>query len=306
MASLSSSAPQAQPRPVNPPKAQEAAAPQTPAGAPPAAQTPSSPAANPHARNRRSMATLRTVAALVLREMSTRYGRTPGGYLWGILEPLAAILFLSLGFSLVIRTPSLGTSFLLFYASGFLPFNLYQTLSGTIARALAYSRPLLRYPAVTWLDAILARFVLNSLTGIVITTLLMTGILAVIDSRTAIDLPPLTEAIALAMVLGLGMGCMNAVLMGLFPLWDVAWSIITRPLFLASGVIYIYEDLPPVAQDILWYNPLLHITGLMRTGFYPTYNADYVSHSYVLLIGMSLTALGLVLMRRYHRVILNR
>ncbi|WP_311199553.1 ABC transporter permease [Phaeobacter inhibens] len=92
----------------------------------------------------------------------------------------------------------------------------------------------------------------------------------------------------------------------MFPLWDVAWSIITRPLFLASGVIYIYEDLPPVAQDVLWYNPLLHITGLMRTGFYPTYNADYVSHAYVLLIGMTLTALGLILMRRYHRVILNR
>ncbi|UTS82953.1 Polysialic acid transport protein KpsM (plasmid) [Phaeobacter piscinae] len=298
MASLSSSAPPAQPRPLSPPKTQGMA--QIPA------QIPTSPAANPHQRHRRSMATLRTVAALVLREMSTRYGRTPGGYLWGILEPLAAILFLSLGFSLVIRTPSLGTSFLLFYATGFLPFNLYQTLSGTVARALAYSRPLLRYPAVTWLDAILARFVLNSLTGIVITTLLITGILAVIDSRTAIDLPPLVEAITLAMVLGLGVGCINAVLMGLFPLWDVAWSIITRPLFLASGVIYIYEDLPPVAQDVLWYNPLLHITGLMRTGFYPTYNADYVSHSYVLLIGLALTALGLILMRRYHRVILNR
>ncbi|WP_311200115.1 hypothetical protein [Phaeobacter inhibens] len=103
MASLSSSAPPAQPRPLSPPKTQVTA--QAPA------QIPASPAANPHHRHRRSMATLRTVAALVLREMSTRYGRTPGGYLWGILEPLAAILFLSLGFSLVIRTPSLGTSF---------------------------------------------------------------------------------------------------------------------------------------------------------------------------------------------------
>ncbi|WP_260008654.1 hypothetical protein [Leisingera sp. M527] len=66
--------------------------------------------------------------------MSTRYGRTPGGYLWAILEPMAAILFLAIGFSLVIRSPSLG-SFLLFYATGFLPFNLYQSIS-----ALAYCR----------------------------------------------------------------------------------------------------------------------------------------------------------------------
>lgn len=273
-----------------------------PAAAPNTAETRSGKGQRP----RRRLAPLRTIAALVLREMSTRYGRTPGGYLWSVLEPLAAILFLSVGFSLVIRTPSLGTSFLLFYASGFLPFNLYQTLSATVSRALNYSRPLLRYPAVTWLDAILARFVLNSLTGIVVTVLLIGGILTAIDSRTSTDLPALVEAIALTMLLGLGVGCMNAVLIGLFPLWDVAWSVITRPLFLASGVIYIYEDLPQVAQNVIWYNPLIHITGLMRTGFYPTYNAAYVSHAYVLLIAMTLVTLGLILMRRYHREILNR
>ena len=54
---------------------------------------------------KRSFASMRTISALVLREMSTRYGRTPGGYIWSLLEPIAAILFLSLGFSLVIRTP---------------------------------------------------------------------------------------------------------------------------------------------------------------------------------------------------------
>ncbi|MFT7592933.1 MAG: capsular polysaccharide transport system permease protein, partial [Paracoccaceae bacterium] len=79
--------------------------------------------------------------ALILREMSTRYGRTPGGYIWSILEPLAAILVLSVGFSLVMRTPSLGTSFLLFYATGYLPFNLYQTVSGTVSKSILFSKP---------------------------------------------------------------------------------------------------------------------------------------------------------------------
>ncbi|OED46617.1 sugar ABC transporter permease [Rhodobacteraceae bacterium (ex Bugula neritina AB1)] len=254
----------------------------------------------------RRFATLRTTAALVLREMSTRYGRTPGGYIWAILEPLAAILFLAAGFSLVIRTPSLGTSFLLFYASGFLPFSLYQGISGTVARALNYSRPLLRYPAVTWIDALLARFLLNSLTGLIVTVLLVMVILAITGTRAVLDLPPVIGAMGLAMMLGLGVGALNAVLTGLYPLWEVAWSIITRPLFLASGVIYIYEDLPLLAREILWYNPLLHITGLMRTGFYPTYSATYASPVFVLLVSLVLLAFGLVLLGRYHRVILQR
>lgn len=257
-------------------------------------------------RRNRSFASLRTIIALVLREMSTRYGRTPGGYIWSVLEPLAAIVLLSFGFALVMRSPSLGNSFLLFYATGFFPFNIYQQLSGVVARAIRYSRPLLRYPAVNWLDAVLARFLLNSLTNLATTVLLLTAILAVIESRTILNLPPIVLSMSLAMLLGLGMGSLNAVLMGLFPLWDVTWSILTRPLFLASGVIYIYEDLPKQAQDILWYNPLLHITGLMRTGFYPTYNASYASPVYVLAIALILLTFGLLLLRRHHRELLNR
>lgn len=267
---------------------------------------PPAPALQPKHRPARRLATLRTIAALVLREMSTRYGRTPGGYLWAILEPLAAILFLSVGFSLVIRSPSLGTSFLLFYATGFLPFNLYQSVSNTTARALSYSKPLLRYPAVTWVDAVLARFLLNSLTSIVVAALLITVILAATGNRAVLDLPPVIAALALAMALALGIGTVNAVLTGLFPLWEVAWAIFTRPLFLASGVIYIFEDLPPLAREILWYNPLLHITGMMRTGFYPTYAAAYASPAYVLLLSLVLLAFGLILLGRYHRVILQR
>lgn len=267
---------------------------------------PAAPALPPAEAGNRRFASSRTVAALILREMSTRYGRTPGGYLWGIVEPLAAIMILSLAFSLVMRTPSLGTSFILFYAAGYLPFDLYQTLSVTIARAIGFSRPLLKYPAVTWVDAVIARFLLNSLTGILITTLLMTGILMVIDARTVVDFPPIVTAIGLAMILGLGVGVLNCALAGLFPLWEMVWSIVTRPLFLASGIIFLYDIMPPLARDILWYNPLIHVVGRMRTGFYPTYTAPYINEIYVLSIALICLVLGLVLLGRYHRDILNR
>lgn len=264
------------------------------------------PTSRPRAGRNRHFATLRTVSALILREMSTRYGRTPGGFLWSILEPLAAVLFLSVGFSLVLRSPDLGTSFLLFFATGYMPFDTYQAISNTTARALGFSKPLLKYPSVTWIDAILARFILNSLTSIVITILLIGGILIAIDSRTAIDMAPAIEAIALAMLLGLGVGTINCVLSGLFPLWAIIWSVITRPLFLASGIFFLYDTMPPLAQKILWYNPLIHIVGLMRTAFYPTYTAAYINVTFVILVALTLLTFGLILMGRFHRVILNR
>ena len=243
--------------------------------------------------------------ALILREMSTRYGRSPGGYVWAVLEPLGAILVLSFGFALLIRTPSLGTSFILFYATGFLPFSLYQTLSNTVARSIVFSRALLFYPAVTWMDALIARFSLNALTGVLITYLLLVGILIVSDVRVVINMEVVIEAMLLTMVLGLGIGVLNCALMGLFPIWDVVWSIATRPLFIVSGVLFLYEDLPANVQAILWWNPLLHIIGLMRSGFYSTYSPDYVSIPFVVGIGLICMTMGLILLKRHYRTILN-
>ena len=73
---------------------------------------------------------------------------------------------------------------------------------------------------------------------------------------------------------------MNCLLNGLVPIWGSIWSIVTAPLFLASGVFFLYEDMPGFAQDILWWNPIMHAVGLMRRGFYPTYEASYVSLFY--------------------------
>lgn len=262
--------------------------------------------ASPRRTRKRPLATLRTITALVLREMSTRYGATPGGYAWAVLEPLGMIIVLSFAFSLLLRTPSLGSSFILFYATGYLPFNLYQNLTNMIMRSIRFSKPLLGYPAVTWMDAVLARFVLNSLTSILVSYLLLVGIMIVTDTRTVLDMGPIVLAMGLAMLLGLGSGAMNCLLVGLFPAWEQIWSIIMRPLFLASGIIFILEDLPPGTQDILWYNPLVHITGLMRTGFYPMYSPNYISVTYVASVSLIALALGFIMLGRYHQDILNR
>jgi capsular polysaccharide transport system permease protein len=247
----------------------------------------------------------RTIGALILREMGSTYGRSPGGYVWALLEPIGMILLLSVAFSLLLRSPSLGTSFLLFYATGFLPFQIYQKLESKVNSALTYSKSLLAYPRVTWLDAILSRAILNFLTMAMVFFIVITGVLLTIDSRTIIDVVPIVTALVMMALLGFGAGLMNGVLKGLFPVWKQIWSIASRPLFIASGLFFVYEDLPPIAQDVLWWNPLFHGTGLTRTGFYPTYDASYVSLPYCFGFGLVLTALGLLLMRSHYKRVLE-
>jgi capsular polysaccharide transport system permease protein len=242
----------------------------------------------------------------MLREMASTYGSSPGGYFWALLQPIGMLVVLSFGFSLVIRAPALGTSFMLFYAAGFLPFNLYGEIQSKVSGTLGYAKALLAYPAVTWIDAVFARLLLNLLTNLVVMSIVFTGIFIYDGINTSLDPFTIMNAIMMATLFGLGVGLMNAVLNGLFPVWRNIWSIATRPLFLASGVLNLYEGMPSAAQNVLWWNPLFHITATGRAGFFPTYEATFVSYAYVYGLSLILILLGLIFMRANYTRILER
>lgn len=248
---------------------------------------------------------LRVLNALVLREVATRYGRTPGGFIWAVLEPLAAVLVLTAALSLVVQAPALGTSFVVFYATGYLPFLFYATLQAHVQQALIYSRPLLVYPSVSWFDAIAARFVLNTVTGLTVVALVLAG-LAVATGEIGVEEPGrILTALGLAALLGLGLGVLNCFLVGFFPLWGQIWTILSRPLFLVAGVIFVMEDLPTRVQGWLYLTPWIHITGLFRAGIYPGYDAAYASIPLVLAWSLIPLVAGLAYLRKHRDAILQ-
>lgn len=256
-------------------------------------------------RKKRPFASLRTITALVLREMVTTYGRSPGGYVWAVLEPVAGIALLTLIFSAGFRSPALGTSFPLFYATGMLPFLMFTDVSGKISLAILFSKPLLAYPAVTYMDAILARFVVNMLTQLLVSYVLLGGIMLFFDTQIVPDYPTIVLGFAMAAMLALGIGTLNCYLFVRVPLWQRAWSILMRPMFIISCIFFIFDTIPQPYRDILWYNPLVHIVGLMRRGFYANYDAAYVSLMYLTGVSMVCFLAGIVLLYRGHRVLVN-
>jgi len=255
---------------------------------------------------RRSFAAGRVILALMLREMATRYVRTPGGYIWAVLEPVGFVALLAVGFSLFARVPPLGTSFVLFYASGFLPFNLYRAIEGDVSRAIEFSRPLLLYPAVTWLDAILARFFLGVITNLMVLFIILGGVIVITRYSGTLDYVMMLQSVMAAAVLGLGIGTLNAFLHGRFPLIQTLWRIINRPLFLLSGVVFTYDSLPSHIQGVFWFNPLIHVTGLMHGGVYPSYQPHYISFIYIYGIALGTLAMGLLFLRGHSRDLISR
>ncbi|TNJ40948.1 ABC transporter permease [Phaeobacter sp. B1627] len=260
------------------------------------------PAAQPQLRFRGA----RAIVALILREMSTSYGRSPGGYVWAVLQPLAMIALMTLAFSVLLRSPSLGTSFLLFYATGFLVLRMFQEVSIAVGGAIGFNQALLAYPRVTYVDTLVARGVLAVLTQVMVCAIVFATVFTLEDIRVIMNFTPVLQTFGAVVLLATGVGTFNAYMSFSFPLYKTIWGVATRPLMLVSGIFYIYEDLPTFAQNILWYNPLVHLTGLIRTGFYASYDPNYISLIYVCLWGAIPMFFGVLLLRRFSKDILYK
>ncbi|MEM9709170.1 MAG: ABC transporter permease [Pseudomonadota bacterium] len=249
-------------------------------------------------------ASFRATGALVLREIATSFGRSPGGYIWAVLEPVAVIGLLSLVFSAALNAPSLGRSFALFYASGFLPFLLFMDVVNKLTTALFFSRPLLEFPAVTFADALLGRFILNVVTHLLVGMIVFSAIFALFETATILRPASIALAYGMAASFAFGLGVFNCLMHTTFPVWMRLWQIGARPLFIISGIFFIYEDVPFKFREYLWWNPLLHITSELRRGIYVTYEPNWVSPAFVFSLSLVLSVIGFLFLRRYQSELL--
>lgn len=248
----------------------------------------------------------RVLFALVMHEMTTRFGRTAGGYVWAVLEPAATVAILAAIFSEISRHPPLGGDFALFFASGYMAFHIYKDISGGVSNAISANRALLTFPRITMLDTIIARFILQFLTSVFVSVLVLWGLYMTASDQALIRFQPIFLAFAMASLLGLAVGVLNCALFPYSPTWQRVFGILNRPLFLVSGVFFLYEDLPRYIQEIIWWNPLIHVLALMRKGFYPTYDPSFISVEFVVMVGSLVLMLGILLLRRLRGVILER
>lgn len=255
---------------------------------------------------RRKFATFRTIWALMLREMSTTYGKSSIGYLWAVLEPAAGVFLLTWIFSQAFSSPPLGTNFALFYATGFVPFSAYMAMSSKLTASLRFSKSLLMYPTVTIVDALLARYLLNVITQIAVGAVVFGGIIYGYDLSVIVNYQALALGILYTMAFSLGIGMINCFLLTSYDTWDRVWSIITRPLFIVSCIFFVFDGVSLPYRDYLWWNPLIHSVGQFRAAFYPTYDAEYTSSIYIFLFSGILTVMGLALLIKHYKDMMSR
>ena len=254
----------------------------------------------------RRMKTARVIFALMMRELSTTDSRTSLGFLWLLVEPIAAIALLTFLFSLMSRNPPIGTNFQLYYVTGIVPFQMYTEVASKVSSSVRYSRPLLGFPAVTAVDAIIARFLLNFVLISMVFVIVTVSIIKIYGLYVIVDYALAVQSLVLAGFLALGIGTFNCVLFLAFPTYENVFGVLMRPLMLVSGVLFLTSELPTQFQSYLYWNPILHVVGLMRAAFYPSFDTSQLSPIYVVMFALTTLVLGMVMLRRYLRHVMEK
>jgi capsular polysaccharide transport system permease protein len=163
----------------------------------------------------------------------------------------------------------------------------------------------LNFPRVNAYDAIIAEFLVMFLTNLVVFFIIIAGVYIAIGERPQLDIPNIVIPLVLMMLLGLGIGMINAVLFVLVPTWQRVWAIINRPMFLISGVFHLPSALAPSLRDILMLNPLANLVDWVRVGFYPGYTAPYVNRFYAVEWAFISIFVGLFMLRVFRRKVVD-
>ncbi|MEO1043424.1 MAG: ABC transporter permease [Pseudomonadota bacterium] len=240
---------------------------------------------------------IRILDALVLREISGRFGHSRLGYLWAFLTPLLGIIALYIIF-VNFRQGRTELPLFLFLVTGWTTYGLYQGTTSALAGAAEANKGLLMHPTITRLDVLSARSILEVLTAVAL-LLLYAFISLVFEGSRLPDRPGMVLISFLsAAAFGTSVGLILAALKTQFPMADKVVAPINRVGFFVSGVLFTARDLPSWTYDYIRWNPMLHPIEGMRDGWFQAYESPVVDLYYTWTITLPAIALGLVLERR--------
>jgi ABC-type polysaccharide/polyol phosphate export permease/tetratricopeptide (TPR) repeat protein len=237
----------------------------------------------------------RSIGALVLRDIRSRYGESRLGFFWSLMEPFLHIGVLAIVFQFTMHgSPPLGDNFFFFYFTGVMPYLLISHLIMHIGHAVRAQRQLLQIPTVAPIDVVVAKFIIENFTSAVI-FLMFLGLFAVFGvDPLPVSLANVFLAFFLTSMLGFGLGMLCAALFEFGAMVEHVVGLIVRVLYFASGIFYVPAAMPVNVRDIIAYNPFLHIIDCMRVGFFRSYAPEWMDIGYAakcalfaLLVGMA-------------------
>ena len=238
----------------------------------------------------------RVLGALILREMSTRFGRDNLGYLWLFAEPLLLGSAIGAMHQVIGHGLPGGLHVLMFWVTGYMPFYMFRSVINRSPTTVLANQSLLYHRRITLLDIILARNLLEggAVLGALIVFLAAFGM--------SLDLWPEQPALVvfgMAAMLALchGAGLILAAGAIYTDLIDRVIHLVTYITMPFTGAFFMVFWLPTDLQRQALWIPTVHCFEMIRRGLYGTQVPTSYDVSYVVAWIILLNLTGLLLLR---------
>ncbi len=235
----------------------------------------------------------RVIWTLMVREFHSRAGHWGVRHLSALFETIVVVGILMIAFRAAREIAPLGMDAAPVFAAGFIPSACFRRTHRRSRRGKRL-RGTLSYPQVNAIDADLANTALSLLTMVVV-------LVAMAALIRLFDVGPwphswlgIVGVMALAALLGFGFGLVVKACTVILPIVESVANVLSRILFVVSGVFFVPAMIPEPYRDIFLLNPLLHITEMARTAYFASFDDGYASLSYVGWWIVSLMFLGLL------------
>ena len=244
---------------------------------------------------------IRVIKALLIRELSTRFGRENIGFLWMMVEPLLFPSLVALVWRFMRGPEEHGISIVAYIVSGYVPLTLFRHAVGRAAGVFTANASLMYHRQVRLLDFILVRFLIEMIGG-------MMAYLFIALLLMYFDLFPVPADMG-CLLGGWFLYCWFSLSLCLIlaPLSEVSEAVeklipVTTYIMIPfSGTFNQVSWLTPNLREIVLWSPFVDAMELMRYGIFGNGVDPY--YSIAVPVGMSLvcTLVGLIMCRQIRR-----
>ncbi len=239
----------------------------------------------------------RVIAALMIREAMSRFGHENIGFFWIIVEPMLFTIGVMVMWTLsgAEHTGSIGIP--AFALTGYSVITLWRHIVGQATIAMRQSGGLIYHMNVKMLDVLIARSLLE------VIAVFASFSITFIPFALLGYIPWFRDTLVLVggwILLSWFAFSFGLILAALAAMNDAVERVMQPLMYVTMpvlGVFYMVSWLPPLAQKIVLWSPMVNVSEMFRSGLFP---ADIETHwdaGYVAFVSLIQTALGLYLIK---------
>jgi len=245
----------------------------------------------------------RVISALLVRELTTRFGRENIGFLWLMLEPLLFAGLVALMWRIGRGSEEHGVSIVLFVISGYIPLTLFRHGIGRSISIFVANGSLMYHRQIKLLDFVLVRFIIEVIGCMLAFTFIATALYFAGVTDPPASMGHLLAGWFLYCLFTLSLCLLIAPLSEMSEVLEKILPVATYLIIPFSGTFNMVSWLAPSVRDFMLWSPPVNAMELIRYGLFGERVTPHFDVSVPLTFSMVCSLIGLILCRRVRRTL---